>query len=293
LLGLVTVCQFQELSIEMMKKIIPLLYDDEVQVFCEFQKVPEEILDEYFEKLYRNAQYEIINNKKISISKSFFDKHIDSILKTSDIYFIDGFINRSPDKVDILDEYRMYFSKKQRMRMFPLSTEEIEEAIENKTIDWKEISLNQNMEEEVLEQYIDKLLVSNMLYYRKLSIGFLSDNLKVLQNKMLKESNYSLDDFWDYMVQYQNLPLDFIQKNIANFGPKSLHSLVCYYALPEEFIEKNAELLDWYFVSLHQKMSVDFILKKVFKYVDFAQLKRNETIDHKKLIKKKIYNIVE
>jgi len=144
-------------------------------------------------------------------------------------------------------------------------------------VDWRRISKYQVLSEPFIRaavEYIDWQLISR---YQRLSESF------------IREFKHNVD--WDNISVYQELLSDEFKQqfshkvfwnSVENSAKYKKHSEYVLMSrdedLTEAFMSENAHLLYWRFISLHQKMSVDFIYKHR-KRIVFTKLLKNKHVN--------------
>ena len=108
--------------------------------------------------------------------------------------------------------------------------------------DWKEISKFQNLSENFIRKYQDKVNWRNISNYQKLSEDFIRDH----QDKV----------DWTNISHHQTLSEDFIRE----FQDKVNWAIICtYQKLSEDFIREFQDRVDWNEIKDAQKLSENFV----------------------------------
>lgn len=135
-----------------------------------------------------------------------------------------------------------------------LNEDFIEEFVEEfNSDDWYYVS-QQKLSESFIEKYKHKVDWSEIIQFQKLNISFIEKNLNTifsLPNGVLSVHCLAL---------FQKLPIDFIENNIELFEDY-FYLLSEHQKLPESFMEKYKEKIDWKIISRKQKLSESFIEK--------------------------------
>ena len=136
-----------------------------------------------------------------------------------------------------------------------------------KEVHWYYISINQQLSEEFIGKFKDKVDWNYISEYQPLSEDFIEKfQDKVHWNKISIYQPLSkefIDKFkdkvnWYYISIYQQLSEEFIEK----FKFKvNWHNISGYQKLSEDFIEKFKDKVNWNYISRYQKLSEDFIEK--------------------------------
>ena len=121
---------------------------------------------------------------------------------------------------------------------------------------WKHVSKFENLPEEFIEKYFDKLNMKMVLRCSKVSCEFLERNFEKFTSSDLNS-----------ICEFQVLTLEFIEKHLNKLNIKK----ICIYQdavqSSESFIEKLCEShkdkVDWYAIAWHRKVSKEFIKKHI------------------------------
>ena len=278
------VSKYKCLSTNFIKKYENLLC---MPLICTYQKLNDELIEKYF-LIYLNS---ILVCQKLSVDmiEKLIDKYnslIDWRLISNYQVLSEEFIEKYQNKVD-------WYCISHHQKL----SEGFIEKYQNK-VDWGYISFYQTLSENFIEKYKDKINWNNAFQTQKLSESFIEKYKdktnwgNISQYQTLSESfieKYKDKVNWNYVCCFQKLSEEFIEKhqNDVNWEAISIHqklseqfiekyfsklshtNVYAYQKLSEEFIEKlvknyidkSNEYEFWYYISIFQKLSDDFIFK--------------------------------
>jgi DNA-directed RNA polymerase subunit RPC12/RpoP len=194
------------------------------------------------------------------------------------------------------EEYKMFYLCRCCRREYPM-------------FDWSSISVHPNLLQhpDFIEKYKDKLRWWKICEEQQLPEWFIEkyeqyvDWLEVYQHQKLSEQFIEkripdLDEAaWSRILMYQKLSIEFIERHIERIN-KSSHNrtiLSGYQQLPEWFIEKYSDKVNWFSISLFQQLTPEFIAKHIDKINESILLNRKvmDTLpDSLKLLLKQKFN---
>lgn len=100
-------------------------------------------------------------------------------------------------------------------------------------------------------------------YYNTDNIFPYIDMLREVDELFLKKNEEYLN--WRCIIQHKKLSINFIEKYFEKIKENNLKDLIVFQKLNEEFLGKHIELFNkkqlWYFISLKQNLSKNFIKK--------------------------------
>ena len=147
----------------------------------------------------------------------------------------------------------------------------------SENIKWEEIDLKENMSEEFISEYIDKLNIVKISSYKYLSEEFMTEHKDLLDWRILTITQKLNNDFillnmdviTDDMISVMSftvfLSMEVLTKYVHNSLYVNWYNISEFQKLSEEFIEKHINELELTFLCTNQKLSEEFIRKYVKK----------------------------
>ena len=119
-----------------------------------------------------------------------------------------------------------------------------DENINNFKVDYYKLSSSQQLSEDFIEKYINKVNWGCISQYQTLSEEFIEKHIDKVD--------------WDWISIYQTLSESFIEKHSDKIHWGCISQ---YQTLSEEFIGKHKDKVNWVNISQYQKLSESFIEK--------------------------------
>jgi len=137
---------------------------------------------------------------------------------------------------------------------------------------WEKLSMRRDLPESFIEKYWDKLDLTEVLYFSKVSEEFLDRHSLYFFKTFDDEKNKKV---LSAITVCQKVSEKFIEKYLVHYPSLWFH-ISAKQKLSEEFMEKYKDQLNWRMVSIYQKLSQEFV-EKFIKFVDLQAIIKYQT----------------